>query len=234
VSAGIDVGEPVAQIVDPSDVAALALAGERGYDCVVCERPGRLPDDPAALVVLVDGPVQQARLAHRACSASAVVNAPGLAASIGDRAVTAVAAVLPHANGPRPVITVETWDRVAHRAEFGDRVDAVLSALLGQGLHLVARLGRTPPASPGWRVLVSCDGTVQITGPDGAALYDGELVLPGAWLQLAAAVKSCLLLVGTGLQLRNGLGGVAAGMTMLNGAARDGRLIGGVVDVAVV
>lgn len=74
-------------------------------------------------------------------------------------------------------------------------------------------------------------GLVRLTDPGETTLYDGELVLPGAWIQLATTAGGCVLFVGTGLHLQEGLGSVAEGLARLTAAARDGRLVGAVVAV---
>jgi hypothetical protein len=232
----LQVAAEVAELVDQADLDLLERNASASFDCPLCRRAGRVPAEPAAVVVFRDGIVLVARVVHAACGASGVVELPGLAAELVDgrtpAQVTAIAAVWPHANGPRPVLIVETADTVSTRAESGDRVDAVLARMLADGLELVARVGRTPGPAPGWRVELPAPGLLRVCAPDGSVLYEGQLVLPGAWLPLVTELRTCLLLVGTGLHLAQSLGEVADGMRRLNAAGRDGRLVGAVVDVA--
>lgn len=237
-AAGIEVAAEVAALVDEVDRQVLARRAAARYDCLVCGRRGRVPDDPAALVLLRGGQLMAARLAHASCSASAVVDVPAgvlaVLAQLDEHEVTAVASVLPDASGARPVIIVEFHDTVSSRSATGDRIDKVVSALLANGLHLIERIGPTPPQVEGWRVDIDdaplgAAAYVQISDRAGVSLYDGQLILPGAWLQLAVQLRSCLLLVGTALHLDEGLGSVADGLTRLNGAALAGRLVGAAV-----
>ncbi|MFC4909170.1 hypothetical protein [Actinomadura gamaensis] len=146
---------------------------------------------------------------------------PGLVAALAEpeQTAVAVAGLWPHASGLRPVLVVEQDFRAAHRAESGDRVDAVLARLLG----------RIPGAGPGWQ-LQAQSGWATVRTLDGS-LYGGPLVLPHSRTLRAAELGGCVLLVGTELRLADGLGTVPEGMARLNAVAREGRLVGGVDPV---
>lgn len=155
---------------------------------------------------------------------------------ISEHPVTAVASVLPDVTGAHPAITVELQAANSPRLQTGDRIDQVFSALLASGLHPVDPTGLTAPQADGWQVDIDDtplgpSANVRICDPVGEALYDGQLVLPGAWLHLALRSGACLLLVGTGLRLTEGAGSAAEGQTQLRRTARAGRLVGAVAPV---
>jgi hypothetical protein len=133
----LDVAAEVAAVVDGEDLAQLAERARVSYECVGCGRAATLADGPAAVVVLRDGVRSVARVAHAACRSSQVVDLPlgGLRVTENAPAV-AVASVLPHAHGARPVLVVELGAAVSLR-EGGDRVDGIATGLMREGLHLV-------------------------------------------------------------------------------------------------
>ena len=236
----LTVADDVAALVGAEDLRQLAAGvGPTGVsECVTC-RAGIDADAAASVVAVTVGPlVTVARLAHRGCSPSGVVELPvdelgltpeQLAALVaGDVSdATARALLLPHAAGGRPCLLVELHGGLATPADEGERVDLVVSGLLRRGLHLHARLGHLPPAAPGWRVDLGT-GTARIGQPDGGALYEGTLSLPSAWADGVAGLGGrCVLLTGT---IRRGAD--TGLVTALQSAARDGTLVAGLVDVA--
>ncbi|MFG1710722.1 hypothetical protein ACFLIM_46925 [Nonomuraea sp. M3C6] len=199
-------------------------------------RPGKLPELPAAVLILRDGPVSLAKLAHRFCARSGVMDVPGLTAVMyepgTETSVTAVAALLPHAGGYRPVLLLEAGVAVAADAGGGERVDAVTNWLLQHGLHLVADAGDQVQAAPGWVVHLSGGTGLRVSGP-GGELYDGDLQADPAWQRAVTTQGRCLLLVGTGLGLDQAPHSLQETLDRVDAVARQGRLVGAVVTVEI-
>ncbi|WP_336215983.1 hypothetical protein [Nonomuraea sp. LPB2021202275-12-8] len=101
----------------PEDLDQLARAAAVSYECWVCMQPGKLPDVPAAVLILRDGPVDIAKLVHRFCARSGVMDVPGLTAVMYDPAraisVDAVAAFLPYQAGHRPALLLAAFPDLA-------------------------------------------------------------------------------------------------------------------------
>jgi hypothetical protein len=229
--AGLQVSEEVAAVVGAGNLAQLAATAAGSFECARCGATASLSDGPATVVAFRDGILTVARIAHESCSSSQVVDVPEGTLRVAEQApAVAVAAVLPHSAGLRPVLVVEPGASVSILQD-GERIDGVTAHLLGLGLHLVAALGHTPGEAPGWQVELTSAVTARALYPGGDALYDGDLIMPPPWLRLVADRGGCLLLVASGLGLAEGLGEVAEGMRRLNSAARAGRLVGALVPV---
>lgn len=226
--ARLGVSAEVAAVVGAEDLAALeARAAAGGYDCADCGQHSALGGEPAVVIARAAGAgITWARISHARCSASRVQELPAVLPD--ETAITAVAAVIPHATGPRPVILAEPDHTIATAPGDGERADLVAAFLLGRGLHLLGRAGHRPPPAPGWSVTFPSPAAAMITGP-GTLLYDGELIRPWLWQQAAAALGTVELLAGvTGLADLGPDDSVAA---LLAAAARAGRLTGGTITL---
>jgi hypothetical protein len=149
---GIEIADDVAAAVGAEDLALLEQSTRAGFECVACGRPGDLAAGPASVVLIRGEPFMVARVAHASCSPSRVVDVePGTLRPAAEQSSTALAAVLPHASGARPVLAVEPNVHASIR-EGADRVDAIATGLMALGLHLVTSLGRSPGPAAGWRV----------------------------------------------------------------------------------
>lgn len=222
----VDVPRELAGEVDPADVEQLARAADDGgWTCAACGGAGEM-DGAASVVLLREGPVTVAGLAHPRCAPASVQQVSGLGESLAEpRPATALAGLA----GDVPLLVVDLADTVAGGDPGGERVDKVAAYLLGLGLGLVADLRELSAleAAAGWRATLGPDW-LTVMQPEGTSLYDGELVLPDGW-SAAAAVGGCVLLVGSGL------GAHAAPDRLgerLAAAAGAGRLVGAVVAVA--
>lgn len=174
-----------------------------------------------------------ARLAHVRCSPSRVVDLPpGSLRAAEEAPAVAVSWVVPSASelGVRPLIVVEMSATISIVAG-PERVDALMSGMLRQGLHLIARVGRPAPPAEGWAVTLTGADTVRIDGP-GTLVYDGTLWRPPSWEQAVAALGGmCEVLVGVGLQLAQVPGSVGEGLQRLRDASHAGLLAGALVPV---
>lgn len=235
----LSVADDVAALVSADDLRLLAAgAGPDGIsECVTCRAPVDA-DAAASVVAITIGPlVTVARLAHRACTPSGVVELPvdelgltpeQLAALVAgeDSDASARALLLPHASGDRPCLLVEFVGGLATPASEGERVDLVVSGLLRRGLHLHTRLGHLPPAASGWTVRLGA-GTARVGQPGGEAMYDGTLTITSPWLDAVTAYGGrCVLLTGTVPARPDG-----GTLDALRAAARNGTLVAGLVDV---
>ncbi|MDP4511807.1 hypothetical protein [Nonomuraea turcica] len=199
-------------------------------------RPGKLPDTPAAVLILRDGPVRLAKLAHRFCARSGLIDVPGLTAVMYDPAravsVDGVAAFLPYQAGHRPALLLEVRATVSTDVGQGERVDRVAGWLLEHGLHLVAAADGEVEAAPGWAVHLRGGSGLRVSGPIGE-LYDGDLQADLAWQDAVTTQGSCLLLVGTGLGLDQAPHGLQEALDRVDAVARQGRLTGALVTVEI-
>jgi hypothetical protein len=230
----LEVSAEVAELVGAENLRLLAeQAAAGGYTCTVCERRASSLAEPASVVVVRYGTVTSVKLAHVACASSRVVDvAPGALRVAAETPATAVAGIFPSAGefGRRPVLLVEMADTV-DVAGGGERVDGVITHLIGRGLHLVTRIGRTAPVAAGWAVTLSGPDGVRVTGPD-TLVYDGTAWRPDGWERLVDALGGrCELFVGVGLQLAAGLPGGSEGLRRLRDASGAGLLAGGSVGV---
>ncbi|KAB2376981.1 hypothetical protein [Actinomadura montaniterrae] len=222
----VDVAPELVGEIDPADVEQLARAAADGWTCAVCGDAGAV-DGIAEVVLLREGLVTAARLAHPWCVPDAPVRqVAGLREALAEsRPATATAGLA----GDVPLLVVDLADTVAGGDPGGERVDKVAAHLLGLGLDLVADLARLAElgAATGWRAALGPDW-LTLTQPDRTRLYDGELVLPDGWAAAAAVVGGCVLLVASGLGSHTALDRIGE---RLAAAARAGRLVGGVVPV---
>lgn len=231
----LQVSAAVAELIGEQDLRLLAeQAAASGYTCAVCEqRASSLAAHPASVLVVRDDALTAVKLAHVACASSQVVDVePGSLRVAAETSATAAAGILPSAGefGARPVLLVEMAATI-DVGGGGERVDGLITHVVGRGLHLVARIGRTPPAAAGWAVTLSGPDGVRVTGPD-TLVYEGTASRPDGWEQLVDALGGrCELYVGVGLQLAAGLPGGAAGLRRLREVSQAGLLAGGSVAV---
>jgi hypothetical protein len=226
----IEIAEDVAAVVGEHDLEMLLQRAAAGYECPTCGGSARLEDGPASVVVMQSGDLTVARVAHAACERSQIVQLPPDALRVSpDMPAMAAAAVLQHVSGPRPALIVEP-SATASTSEHGERVDLITSGLLRDGLHLISAVGRTPKPASGWRLELAGPSSVRV-GTDASWLYEGEVNLPPMWLQLVGERGGCLLLCATGLGLGDGVESLGQAARRLTEAARQGRLVGGLVPV---
>ncbi len=233
----MQVAPEVAGLLSADDLETLRQSAASGYRCLVCDRPGQLPTDPAAVVVRLgpapgagpEGPqVAHVRLAHTRCSPSVIVTVASSVPVPAEMTVTATAAVLPHPAGPRPLLITEPSVHLSSVTSPGERVDPVISGLLERGLHQLLTVSEPAPPAPGWTVRAVPAG-VLVCEPSGEVFYDGELPRPRAWRQAARKRGTVELLTGVVGFRSAGPGASGEGMAALAEAARRGRLTGGTV-----
>jgi hypothetical protein len=237
----VRVAAEVAELLTSADLDNLRKSAAAGYRCVRCDEPGQLAAEPAAVVVRLtrppgvaqaDHPVVYVRLAHERCSPSQVITDPGSLAMPDEAAMTAMAAVIPHASGPRAVLITEPAVHISSVTSTGDRIDPMIAGLLGRGLHLLVRLGQRCPDASGWQIRLPSAVEAVVLDASGELYYAGELEQPRSWRELVAGCRKVELLTGV-----IGLGSVSPdspgeGLSLLVGAARQGRLVGGAMLVS--
>lgn len=226
----LDVAADVAELVPAEDLAALETSAlAEGFRCLTCNVPGVLGEEVVSVIAQRSEAIVSVGLAHRACKASVVEDlGPGALRVREEAEVVAVAVSWPSISGPRPVLIVDMPHSVAIENP-GDRVDGVVEHLLRHGLHLVPSAGRTPGPASGWALRLTSPVAAVVDYPLGAA-YDGTLIRPQGWEQLAARYGGAVLLVGSNLGMA-AVGSHAHGIGRVNAAARAGLLVGGVIAV---
>ncbi|SEH02968.1 hypothetical protein SAMN05444920_13180 [Nonomuraea solani] len=230
----LEVADEAAGLVGQENLDQLARAATVSYECWLCMRPGKLPDTPAAVLALRDGPVTVAKLAHRFCSESLVMDVPGLTSVMYDPAravsVDAEAAFLPYQAGHRPALLLEVRATVSMDAGQDERVDRAAGWLLEHGLHLMAAAGEQVRAALGWAVQLIGGGGLRVTGP-GGEFYGGNLQADPAWRRAVTTHGRCLLLVGAGLSLNRAPHSLQDALDRVDAVVRQGRLAGAMVTV---
>jgi hypothetical protein len=228
------VSERVTAVLGQGYVARLRRGSAPGWvRCAVCAAEEEL-DAGQAMAVLVEPAPDGLRVmfAHAFCSPSRVLptRPDPFAGQLWRRpAITGHALTVP---GAPPALAVET-DIVIHTATAGgELVDTLLATLLGRGLALVPALdGPTLtglPTLPGWMAWPTHAGqAIQVRADDGDPVYGGTLdTVPAGWLGTLAARRRLALLVAS----RAGLAPTTTDPARLvAAAARDGRLVGGLV-----
>jgi hypothetical protein len=225
----LQVTSEVAALISKEELALLLRIASTRFECVRCGRPGKLPDTPAAVVVLRDATVIKAALAHRACFTSCVMELPGLAKALASPEVDAPVTALPMLMPNLPVLVISTT-YTASVPDSPERTDFIVSWVLKRGLHLISGMSPDTAGAPDWMLTIR-GGWGLVATPQGDAVYEGSLTLDPAWRELAAGLGECLLIVGTGLHLS----GVTADQAMdrISAAGRDGRLTGGMISVRI-
>ncbi|MEV4222293.1 hypothetical protein [Nonomuraea sp. NPDC049725] len=233
----LDVAPEIADLLSREDLDRLVRVATVSYECWLCMRPGKLPDPPAVVIILRDGPVSVARLAHRFCSESLVVDMPDQNAMMYDPAraagVDAGATFLPYQAGHRPALLLEVRATGGMDAGQEERDDRAVGWLLEQGLHLVATAGGEVVTAPGWTVHLRGSTGLRVTGPMGR-LYDGELQVASAWRREVTAQGRCLLLVGVGMgldQVDQAPHSMQGAIGRVDAVAQQGRLAGGLAAI---
>ncbi|MFG6200021.1 hypothetical protein [Nonomuraea sp. JJY05] len=227
------VASEVAALVPAKDLDYLRDAAITSYTCAACGEAGRVPEQPAAVVLLREGSFSMATLTHRACAPSAVFDIPGLQARIIAEEETTTSRVF-SAWLPYPALLLEPVSRVSvgeGDQVHGDRVDGLASWLLGHGLHLVATPAVEPPAAPGWAAeLDGLDG-LRVLSPTAELIYDGTLGPDESWRAAVTDQGACVLLAGAGLDLHRAPATAEELYARLVAVAAAGRLVGGTVTV---
>lgn len=219
----------VAELVPAEDLATLEASAAEGFRCLVCDGPGTLKGGTASVVAQRSGLIVSVGLAHRACKTSIVERlAPGVLQVREDAEIVAVAGIWPSISGPRPVVVIDIPHSVAIEGP-GDRVDGFVQHFLGNGLHLMTSVGRTPGPAADWTLRLTSPASVVVDYPAGAA-YDGALIRPPGWEHLAVNYGGAVLLVGSNLGMA-AVGSHDHGIGRVNAAARAGLLVGGVIAV---
>ncbi|RSM93781.1 hypothetical protein DMB42_52125 [Nonomuraea sp. WAC 01424] len=221
----------MAALVSAEDLELLRTDAVVSYSCVACGEAGRVPQRPAAVVILRDGLFSLAKLAHSGCAPSSVYDVPGLQARVlaeAEATTSRVAAAwLPVQGGPVPALLFEPVTRAAVDGD-GERVDGLASWMLAHGLHLVAGAAVEPPPAPGWTAALDGAGGLIVTAP-AELVYDGTLTADASWRAAVAARGSCVLIAGTGLALDSAPATAGEFVDRLAAVAAAGRLVGGVI-----
>jgi hypothetical protein len=209
------------------------------YDCWRCGGPGRTTD-PTTVVVLGYQSMPIVKFAHARCAESQVVSLlagrPADLEAFGLSDMNSKAAVLEYATAPRwrAVLVLEPRVEMAGIRPGGERISLWISGLIEAGLTFLRTGGQLPDPAPGWQLRLAAGETACLTSPDGQILYEGSCSVWEDWLDVVGEVGGCVVLVGT-----VGLYAVTDDeMTqlrfhqLLNRAARDGALVGGVVSTS--
>lgn len=223
----VDVAEDVRDLLPAEELRVLLDAF--AFECVECGRRGSTQDAPVSVVVLRDGRLTAAGLAHTACSPSRVREvAPGTLQVRQDLEMTAQAIVIPGLDGNRPAIVCEV-PGVRARVVGGE--DLLMPGLRGLGLHPVSRIAATPPVLADWRVRLPDEVRAEISAPGVGGFYRGALFQPAQWHAVVRRdLGVVVLLVGVGLELEADREPGTL-LRVLHQAARRGELVGGTVPV---
>lgn len=254
-------GAGVREVQISAEVAAV-LGGEqcarlRGEDwnvrvqCWDCD--GWLePDDPAVVLVLAPdddvagGVVEFAVHAHCTCARSEIrrLAAAELKArrdgrgteTDGSTDIQMVATVWDTGRGTAyPAVLISYNAEMMFNPGSVERIDAIVTALLAQGWHLVTDLSAPAPAGPaGWQL--------RFTHDEGHASAPGllELIEPGYGVVTAAHVeparlwRPAVLRTGTAVVIHGSrylTEWQTRGRTAVKRAARSGALVGGIIPV---
>jgi hypothetical protein len=231
----IDASPEVAAIVGEEDLARLRTgAAFARYTCWACGRPGLADTQPASVIVELGEQAARVSLAHARCAPSQVVELLGVVvptvAEDSDADMAAKAAVFPYPGGAQAVLILEPRVEIATRSPGGERIDVLLTRLLGMGLSLVHAVGELSGPAPGWQLELPGRRQVRVTAADGSVVYEGSCGHPRPWRQQIAATGRCVVLTGTiGLYACPGRGDPAHLVGMVEAAARTGLLAGATI-----
>ena len=236
----MQVAAEVAGLLGAGDLETLRRSAATGYRCVACGLDDQLAAGPVAVVVRLaaapgagpDGPqVAHVRLAHARCSPSRVIADSGSLPVLPEMTMMLTAAVVPHASGRRALLIAEPSVQMSSVTGGGERLDPVLAGLLGRGLHLLASTQEQAQEARGWLVSLPSRAEALIREPSGDLFYAGELDQPREWRRLTRSRGQVELLAGVVGFGAAGPGRPGEALAALAGAARCGRLIGGMVAV---
>jgi hypothetical protein len=233
----IEASPEVAVIVGEEDLVRLRTgAAFARYTCWACGRPGLADTQPASVVVELGEQAARVSLAHARCAPSQVVELRGVAVPAvtgdSDEDMAAKAAVFPYPGGSQAVLILEPRVEIAAHSPGGERIDVLLTGLLGMGLSLVYAVGDLPGPAPGWQLDLPGRRQVRVSAADGSVVYAGSCGQPRRWRQQIAVTGRCVVLTGTiGLFACPGRGDPARLVGMVEAAARAGRLAGATVRV---
>lgn len=227
----------VTALVGAEQLARLRTGAAFGpFRCWSCGKPGDASTEPAVLIAEQYDLAVRATLAHARCTDSRVVTIsaaapPGVTDTAAGADMAAIAGVMPHAAGHRPILVLEPRSEI-FTLDASDRVDLMTADLLGRGWTLMRTPGQIPAHAPGWSIRLPAPGTLRLTGPGGDAMYDGECPWPPEWHALAAAAGACTVLAGSvGLYSHPGEVTIGQMARMLRLAARAGELAGALVTL---
>lgn len=229
-------------MLGPEGAAAVRAAALTGYPCAVCE----LPFDgvePANALIAYDATREVIDFAHPPCAPATLVPLPPEAAdplrNAGAEGLDMCMAAALIGAAARPALLSEVRTQVRVSAAGGDRVDPVVSGLIGRGLTLLARPDQLPAVLPDWNVvMIIPDGRaatdeevlaarIAVIDDFGALFFDGTIGVTEAWLK-------AVLLAGGECVLYYGVAGLydlrrtpQAFPGLLDVAATQGRLVAG-------
>lgn len=195
------------------------------FTCTDCETPGDVRHEDAAVVVRASPELTSVTIAHQRCSASEVrmYEAGSLRPSVTELIPRAIG--IPSPRGIRPALLLAFEAEVTLLGSDGQETNPVGEALQAQGLHRLPSLGKAPAPSPGWLIRVGPRDALQVNGPDGRHLEDGQMTVPEAWRALVAPSGHVMLLMG---QLdAETLWSAAPQFSALGRAVSEGRLLAG-------
>lgn len=211
------------------------------YECPRCGQPGDT-GMPTSLSVLQHDNYPELMFAHAECMPSAVLRPRGRLVTGADADIPRPyarvrAAVLERGPGQQawPALLHQLFEPDPQTIFPGRQAQSGVIGLVKEGLALLADgrgVSGLGPAA-GWRLELR-GSRARLVGPDGSMYYTGRWEAPGGWEELAGERGGCLLLSGfVGLHERRALvmpvGELAR---ILDRAARDGTVAGGIVPVA--
>jgi hypothetical protein len=228
----------IESILGAEEMGRLRRGDIATFRCCRCDAAGRTGDEPVSVIIEVYRRMRRLTLAHARCGPPQIVTVdadlpPGLADPAAGVSVHVATAVLPVADGARPLLLVELVTDVIGRSETGDRVDLMVGQWLALGLTLTARAAQLPGRPDGWRLVLPGGDRVVVYGPGGEPMCDAECPQPPAWRHLVSSTRDCVLLTGP-----IGLAGMPPGTSVpelvraINRTGKAGLLAGGVLPLS--
>ena len=193
------------------------------FECVECGTAGDARAEPAVVVLRRSPGLSHLGVAHHRCASSQVREyGPGDLVLADELDLIPRAIGLPSADGLRPALLLAYEEKITVGGQ-----DAMLEALLGEGLHRVTALGKKAPHSPGWEVTAGPGTAVQVSSSHRTYLSSGAMYAPPVWRTLAAAAGEVVLIMGRlGHSVLHAEG---APLAAYGRAMKEGHLVAGTV-----
>ena len=198
---GIHMSEQVREVLDAEMIRHVLAAPLARARCPVCRRP--VPrTGPVNVVVSISGPHQDIYFAHRWCAPSAVMagrHPVGLAGATG---MTMTALLMQDDTGLLAGLVAERKSPAYLHplAPGAGLTDVGMADALARGFELLARLDDVPGVELDWLATVTDTGAeaCQLVIDPTTLFYEGAVLIPPGWREVAARRGWCVLYTGTG------------------------------------